>query len=130
MGWNHRKYDSVTAQSRINPPSLKWLTSFRGANSSSYPGTIYPPRGCACNTVGSAPAKTGTFYSLNTSIWFNCYLDVSIPGMVGGSVNFKEDYSRWNPYFQWLGPGFVDSSVIIRNGGKMLDASVIDSYWY
>jgi len=116
LGWNYRKYDCITSQLDLAPGSLKWSTSVRGANNNSGT-TIWPPRGCgpSCwKTPAGAPAYPGTFYAMNNAIWFNCYASLNIPnfldlqsGSFGSGVVFSVDYSRWQPYFHFLGPGFA-----------------------
>lgn len=137
LGWNHRKYDSPVSHVKLNLGSLRWVQSVRGGGSNSASDEIWPPRSCYCSTQSSAPPKTGTFYAMNTSIWFNCYLDAYFPDwgsvILGGGdgtggatdVSFSVDYSRWNPYFQHLGPGFVFNTDNLRQ----YSANIVNRTW-
>jgi hypothetical protein len=124
LGWDHRTYDSPTAQFSLNPNTIKWVESTRGANSSSVYNEITPPRACQCTTQSAAPPKTGTFYAMNNAIWYNCYFSATFPDIFGNDVNFSIDYSRWNPYFQSLGPGFINPS-----GLKQYSANISNQTW-
>jgi hypothetical protein len=134
LGWNYRKYDSITSQLTLDPESLKWSTSVRGAAAAD--GTVWPPRACGSGcwkTTAGAPAYPGTFYSMNNAIWYNCAASINIPGgiidPVLGTVidalgfGFNVDYSRWQPYFSYIGPGFMPSD-------NKFDAKITNANWY
>jgi len=117
IGWDHRNYDSVSAQSKLSPDSLYFYKTNRGAINAY--GDAEFSRGAG---KASAYRKTGTFYTVNGDVWRNSVYEMCLTdgfqydlynGLFGdwwnvnGSYCLRGDNSKWNEYYMNMGPGYV-----------------------
>lgn len=117
-GWDHRSYDSITAQSKLKPDSLYFYKSDRGALNGADEAVS---RGSAESSLNR---KVATFYTVNGDVWIPGAYEVCVNvdatldifgGLFGNWFNlnesfcFRGDNSRWNDYFLGMGPGYVYS---------------------
>jgi hypothetical protein len=136
VGWDHRRFDSLVAQKIIEPNSLYFYKTNRGGAATDGWGPLTRGNVLVNPARTSAYRYAGTFYTINSDVWSSNLWESCMDfgdgtntdtwaGLMGGlyggifvalsfgEINFclRSDDSRWNPYFTYMGPGYV-----INNG--------------
>ena len=138
VGWDHRSYDSIVAQTKISPGSLYFFKTDRGK-------AEVLGRG---NPQHYTPLP-GTFYSINSDVWKSnkfefCASGPNIDygifsGLFIGIINlinsgtdvcFVNDRSQWNNYYTYMGPGFAKTTERTDGIINKTSASIYNNYWY
>jgi hypothetical protein len=153
VGWDHRKYDSIIAQNKLEPNALYFHKTNRGGAASNGFGPL--TRGNAIfNSARTADYRyAGTFYTINSDVWSSSLWESCLDygdgqstdtwmGLMGGlygaifvalafgEINYclRSDDSKWNNYFTYMGPGYVvNRGFNTRNAFK---ASISNISWY